>query len=330
MILRTLRVFLTGATGFIGQHVCRRLVERGDEVVALLRSPGKASRLGAGVTAFPGDLSLFADARVELPPCDVVVHLAGVVAAGKLSDYDAVNFAAVRSLVECVARQKWAPARFVFASSLAAAGPSAPGVALTEVDTPQPIDPYGLAKARAEAVVRDAPFPTTSFRPPIVLGPGDEASLTLFRAARNGLGFRVAGAPQRLSFVDVRDLVEAIVLMADDRRPGARCYYASHPQVMDVRELWRELARAVGNRVLVLPVPKVLLYLAMWASTAGAALFRYKNQLDSKQLAQMIAPAFVCSSARLREELGWSPKHGLDDCLANAAAGYRAAGVLRA
>ena len=69
-----MRVLLTGATGFIGQHVCRRFVERGDEVVALVRSPEKAARLGGNVKLLKGDLSLFADPRTELPEVDVVVR----------------------------------------------------------------------------------------------------------------------------------------------------------------------------------------------------------------------------------------------------------------
>ena len=324
-----MRILVTGATGFIGRHLCGRLAERGDDVVALVRSPAKAATLPGRVVALPGDLSIFADPATELPPCDAVVHLAGVVAAKSLSDYEATNHSAVRDLVGCLSRQRWQPRRLVFASSLAAAGPSPAGASWTESDALGPIDPYGAAKARAEHVVREAPFSTTALRPPVVLGPGDEASLTLFKAARSGLGFRVAGAPQRLSFVDVRDLVDAIALMVDDERPGARSYYASHPEATDVRALWTELARAVGHRVVVAPVPKSVLYLAMLASTAGAAVFRFKNQLDSKQYRQMVAPAWVCSSERLRAELGWQPRHDLADCLAHAAEGYRAAGVLR-
>jgi nucleoside-diphosphate-sugar epimerase len=140
----------------------------------------------------------------------------------------------------------------------------------------------------------------------------------------------VAGAPQELSFVDVRDLVEAIVLMAEDRRSGNYWYYASYPSATDVRQLWRELSVAVGRRVHVVPVPAWTLYVAMRVATAGAKVFRFKNQLDAKQYRQMVAPAFVCSSARLREELGWDPKHDLPDCLAHAAQGYRTAGLLRA
>jgi nucleoside-diphosphate-sugar epimerase len=178
-----MRVFVTGATGFIGRHLCACLDARGDEVVALVRSPEKASSLPTGVTRFAGDLSAFRDPATELPAADAVVHLAGVVAARRLAD---------------------------------------------------------------------------------------------------------------------------------------------------VRELWRELARVVGRSVLVLPVPRPALYVAMLVSTAASGLLGFKNQLDAKQYQQMVAPAWVCSSEKLQRELGWRPRHNLADCLANAAAGYRAAGLLRA
>jgi len=323
-----MRVLITGGTGFIGLHVCRALVARGDHVVALARSKAKARELPPEVEVLEGDLSIFRKDEATLPAVDVVVHLAGVVAANHPDEYEAINFGSVKDLVERLTRTT-PPRRLVFASSLAAAGPSPPDVAHTESDPPRPIDPYGDAKARAEVVVGGAPFPTTSFRPPIVLGPGDTASLTLFKSAQSGIGFRVAGAPQRLSFVDVRDLVSAILLMIDDTRPGSFVYFASHPQVMDVKELWRELGNAVGRKVLVVPLAKWVLYVAMLVSTFVTRLFRFTNQLDDKQYRQMTAPAFVCSSERLRTELGWAPKHDLRDTLTNAAAGYRKLGWIR-
>jgi nucleoside-diphosphate-sugar epimerase len=325
-----MRIFITGATGFIGRHLCQRLAARGDEVVALVRTPAKAAGLPSGVEVFRGDLSTFAEPKTVLPACDVVVHLAGVIAARREEDYAAINHASVENLLDCIVRQAWKPKRFVFASSLAAAGPSPDDRAWTEEDPPAPVDLYGIAKAKAEGAVRRAPFPTTIFRPPIVLGPGDEASLTLFKAARSGVGFCVAGPPQRLSFVDVRDLVDAIVRMADDTRPGSFLYFASHPRAMDVRELWRDLALAVKNRVVVVPLPRWILYVAMCFSTFFARIFGFRNQLDAKQYKQMTAPAFVCSSAAIQRDLGWAPQHDLAECLAYAAEGYRSEKLLAA
>jgi nucleoside-diphosphate-sugar epimerase len=323
-----LRFFVTGATGFIGQHLCRHLIDRGDEVVALVRSPAKASRLPDGVQTLAGDLSSFAESRTVLPPCDVVVHLAGVIAAEKLEDYDAINHRAVRDLVDCLRRQSWTPKRVLFTSSLAAVGPSEPGRPLVETDPARPIEAYGIAKAKAETVIERAPFPTTTFRPPLVFGPRDEATLTFFRAAQRGVGMRIAGPRQELSFVDVRDLVDAIVLMAEDQRRDSLVYFTSHPEPMDVPALWRELGRVLETRVVVIPVPRTILFVVMLVATFFAKVFRFKNQLDKKQYDQMVAPAFVCSSEKLRSELGWRPRYGFSEALSNAADGYRRAGLL--
>ena len=297
-------------------------------MVALLRSPKKASLLPQGTETFTGDLSSFADEATRLPECDVVIHLAGVVAADRPDDYDSINFVAVKNLAACLSRQAWAPRRVLFASSLAAAGPSPRDVPWTESDALHPIDAYGVAKAKAETAFASSPWPTTIFRPPIVFGPLDTATLTLFKAARTGLGFRVAGAPQRLSFVDVRDLVDAILLMAGDGRSGSFTYYTSHPDAFDVVELWSELGVALGRSVRVLPVPQSMLYTAMVGSTGISRLFGVRNQLDRKQFDQMIAPAFLCSGNRLERDLGWRPRHTLPDSLAHAARGYREAGWL--
>ena len=322
-----MRVFVTGATGFIGQHLCRSLHEQGHTVIALVRSPDKAETLPPHERV-QGSLELFKHSDTVLPEADVVVHLAGVVAADTLEQYAAINRDAVQDLVDCIGRQSWAPRRLIFASSLAAAGPSPADRPWTENDVLDPIDPYGQAKKEAEVLLRRAPFPTTSFRPPLVFGPGDPASLTLYQAAQRGVGVRVVGPPQRLSWVDVRDVVRAIHLMVDDVRDGHRTYYTGSPQTTDLDGLWQALGRAVDTKVFVAPIPGPVLWTAMKFSTAAAALLGFRNQLDEKQYRQMRASGFVCSSQRLSDELGWSPQHALDDTLKWAVEGYRAAGQL--
>lgn len=301
-----MKFLITGATGFIGRHLCRRLVDDGHTVVALLRTPGKASLLPAsGVELLAGDLSLFRDEALELPPCDVVVHLAAVIAGRNEAEYHAINHRAVGDLIACLERQAWKPRRLLFASSLAAGGPSAPGAALREDDASRPVDPYGAAKLEAEALVRRASFPTTSFRPSIVLGPEDPATLTLYRMVARGVGFRAAGPPQILSTVDVVDLVDAIVKMADEQDPAHQLYYVAHDQTVTGAGLLEAMGEALGRRPLVVPLPRSLFFLAYLVATAAAKIFRFKNQLDRKQYLQITAPAFVCSAARLQERLGW-------------------------
>ncbi len=323
-----MRVLVTGATGFIGTHLCAALAERGDHVIALLRTKKKASLLPPGTETLEGDLSLFARPDVVLPEVDIVVHLAGVVAAETPAQYEQINFTAVRDLVGALERQSWTPKRLVFASSLAAAGPSPAHRPWTELDPVSPIDPYGDAKARAETVVAAASFPTTSFRPCIVLGPDDPATLTLYKSAKAGVGIRVGRDAQRLSYVDVRDVVSGIIAMCEDARDGHFLYYVSHPEPTDTDGLFAALGRALGKSVLVAPLPKLLLRAAVPIATVGSRLLGITNQLDIKQYKQMTAPAFICSSAALSHDLGWEAAYSLDETVAHAAAGYRASGAL--
>ena len=242
--------------------------------------------------------------------------------------YEQINYGAVVDLVACLERQAWTPKRLVFASSLAAAGPSPADRAWDEEDALAPIDPYGEAKARAEGAVANASFPTTAFRPCIVLGPDDPATLTLFKSAARGVGMRVGSKPQRLSFVDVRDVVAGIIKMSEDEREGHFTYYVSHPDATNLDRIWQGLGVAVGKKVRILPVPAPLLRAVVPVATWGSKLLGVTNQMDMKQYRQVTAPAFVCSSEALRSDLGWEARHGLQDALSNAAAGYRESGLL--
>jgi nucleoside-diphosphate-sugar epimerase len=324
------RVLVTGATGFIGGHLCRHLVAGGHDVVALVRDPAKAAAAlpARGVETLAGDLRLFERADLVLPPCDLVIHLAGVVAAPTLEEYDSINFGAVKSLVRALGRQRWQPRRLLFASSLAAAGPSPSRVPLTERDPARPVEPYGRAKHKAELfLAAEAPFPTTSFRPSLVFGPRDTATLAFFQMAKRGVGFRIAGPPQDLSYIDVDDAVRGIAAMMTDASDAHRTYFLSAGQ-MDTEVLWRAMADAIGRRVRIVRVPRPLLRGASIVTTALSRVIGFTNQLDAKQVDQMTAPAFVCSSAALAASHDWSPQVSLEASLHKAWTAYRADGWL--
>ena len=294
----------------------------------MVRTPSKAEWMEPlGVEIFRGDLSLFSG-PCDLPEVDVFIHLAAIVGGAKdQREYFRINHQAVADLLESLKRQPWAPKRLVFASSLAAAGPSEVGSPWTEDDTLAPIDDYGRAKRDAEKLLVNAPFPVTAFRPPIVLGPGDSATLPLYQAARRGVGMRVAGqAPQQLSFVYVSDLVDAIVRMAMDDRPGFRAYFTPHDDEITVVDLWQALGRSVGSKVRLAPVPKSALWAAMQAMSMGAKVLPFHNPLDRKQYEQIIRPAFVCSNGKLKSELGWAPEVALAEATQKSAEGYKELG----
>lgn len=323
-----MRILITGATGFIGSHLCHELSRAGHDLAALVRSPGKASALPEGVEIVAGDLSRLAEPEFILPQADVVVHLAAIIAAKTDDEYWRTNYRAVVDLVECIGRQDWQPKRLVFASSLAAGGP-AHNLARDEASQDKPTDSYGKAKKQAELYLADASFPVTSFRPAIVIGPRDPAMLTLFKIAAKGIGVRVGGEPQDLSFIDVDDLVSAIKLMIEDTSKESKTYYVCYPSKTDQEELLRAIGTSVQREVRMVRIPKRALWLAMRGATLlSKASPRFHNQLDEKQYQQMVAPGWVCNSSALARELGWQPVHDLQSSARKAAIGYRGAGLL--
>jgi nucleoside-diphosphate-sugar epimerase len=328
-----LRFLITGATGFIGKHLTTLLLQEGHQLVCLVRDPKKLEAdIASRVEVLRGDLSLFQDASLVLPEVDVVVHLAAVIAGKNEAEYGAINFDAVKDLLDALRRQRWQPKRVLFASSLAAAGPNHHEAPHTEDDDVMPIDPYGQAKANAEELMRAQPFPTTSFRPPIVLGAGDPATLTLYKMAASRFAFLPSGPPQRLSFIAARDLARAILVMATDASDAHRTYYVTNEQPITNRTLLFAMAHALAPNtkrgLRVVPVPHVVLRGLMHAATTASSLTGFKNQLDRKQYEQMTAPSFVCTSARLTRDTGWVAETSLEAITREAVKGYRALGQL--
>lgn len=325
-----MKVFVTGATGFIGRHLCHQLYQQGHQVVALIRSLQKASVLPEGTELLKGDLSSFNDPEFTIPQCDVVVHLAGVIAGKNDKDYIDTNFNSVVDIVECLQRQNWKPERFVFASSLAAGGPTERDKPIDETMPDNPIEPYGLSKMKADEYLKTLDMPTISFRPTIVLGPEDSASFTLYQMASKGIGVRPSGKPQQVSTVFVDDLAEAIILMAQMDMKGSKhkTYYVSSPGLVTVEDMFKAIGKALGKKVTIIEVPRIVLKTLSVAMTNIAKIIPFTNQLDDKQYKQMTVDSFACSGKLLQDELGWAPKHDLYASTQKSVDGYRKAGWL--
>jgi len=325
-----MKIFLTGATGFIGKHLCHRLVEDGHQVIALIRSRHKAKALPSGIEFIQGDLKIFSDPELTLPECDTIIHLAGIVAGKNEQEYTRINFEEVVSFIDCLERQSWKPKQFLFASSLAAGGPSSPGLPISEDMKPGPIDAYGNAKLKSENYLKSASFPTTSFRPAIVLGALDTATLTLYKMAKYGIAFRPSGPVQQVSWIDVDDLVSALVALCEqpDSQNRHRVYFVSHPDHTDVVTLMEEMGTALDKNIFFLRVPRPLLKSLSVIMSMLSQVIPFKNQLDEKQYQQITASAFLCSSDKLQKELNWSPKKNLKESIRQSIEGYKKAGWL--
>lgn len=277
-----MRIYVSGASGFVGRHVVQALVEHGAQVRAEradLLDPAALERAVAG--------------------CDAVVHLAA------LYRYDtsparawAVNVEGTRALLDAAVRR--GVGRFLHTSTAGTCGPVA-GRAATEADGPPAWElavPYKRTKLEAERLVLAAAaagLDAVVVNPTTPVGPGDDRPTPTGKMVRGVARGRIrAYVASGLNVVDVRDVAAGHVLALERGRTGER--YLLGGTDLTLRDLFAAIAEAAGRRPPRLRVP----YLAARAAAALGFASR-----DEVRLARL--PMFF-SSEKARRELGYAPR----------------------
>lgn len=318
-----MRVLVTGATGFLGLHLCRALTARGHIVRAFARPTSRTGEIEAlGVEVVRGALS---DPEALRPAMetDAVVHAAGGGIVREVADFYRGNTDTTRALIEA------APStlrRFVLVSSLAAHGPS-PGPTPHADGAPDaPVSHYGRSKRAAEALALASPLPVTCLRPPALYGPGEHRMVGLFRAAERGV-VPMVHPRGTMSMLHGADCAEVIARALETEHPRG-AYFVAEPAPYPRAEVARLIGAAVGQRVRVLPVPS----LAMKALGAAAELAgRLRDRpvmLSRDKAADATQPHQSCDPRRAMQTFDWAPAHDFERGAREAYADYRRRGWL--
>jgi nucleoside-diphosphate-sugar epimerase len=317
------RIAVTGATGFIGRHVCAHLANLGDEVRAIVR-PSSTSPVPPDVTVVRADLDAGA-LRDALGGVEAVVHLAGVIAAARDEEYISVNALGARAVAEAA---RSAGSRFIHVSSLAAAGPASAAHPRSEDEPASPITMYGKSKLESERMVREvAGLSWVILRPGVVYGPWDRAVLPLFKMASRGALPLVGRPGAAFTFVYVSDLVRTIEAALATTVQN-EVFFVGHPRPVTARQIVEGIRRAVGRRALIVPIPLGVTWAFSRIGDLAGAISRRPVLLDQRRYAELSAEGFVCRVDRLRAGLGVTPEVGLEEGLETTASWYRQAGWL--
>jgi nucleoside-diphosphate-sugar epimerase len=308
-------VALTGATGFVGAHLLRRLLAEGRPVRALARRP-EALPPQAGLTVVPGSLES-GEALAELVAgSTAVVHCAGAVSARNATVFHRANAQGTARLA-AAATAGPGRRRFLLISSLAAREPQ--------------LSPYAASKRRAEEAVAQtaSALDWQALRPPVVYGPGDRATLPLFRQFARGLVLRPAG-DGRFSMLFVEDLATAVAaLLQAEAPPGAVLELDDgHPGGYAWPDLLAAASGQLGRAVRALPVPRSVQRLAASGAGLGAALTGRPAILSQGKVNEIAHPDWTCHGPLLGDCISWRPAVGLHEGFSRTFAWYKAAGWL--
>lgn len=325
------KILLTGASGFVGSTLCEELNRRGGlDVRCLMRKTSSSANLSAAkFTTVQGDLSSVEGLKEAVEGVDIVFHVAGAVAARNWDGFYEANVMGTRNLLDAVARYGKGVKRFVFVSSLAAAGPSRPDRARRESDESAPVSDYGRSKFEAEKEVlsRKDDFPVTIVRPPAVYGPRDRGVFTFFQAIRSGvlplLGMDRTD-PRRYSFVHVDDLVQGLCL-AGLRESSAtgEVYYVSGDGEYSWPQAMKLMAEGMQKKTIPLRLPLTVMKGAAAACSAYTVAFGKVLPFSLDKIREIEAPAWTCANEKAKKELGFEPYWDLAKGFAQTAKWYK-------
>lgn len=325
-----MRALVTGGNGFLGTWLVRALVARGDEVTCLLRPTADVSGLaGLRYTPVAGDVLDAGALRRAVENQDVVFHLAGIRRAATREDFMRVNAEGTRLLCEAMVATGARP-RLVLAGSLAASGPSSPERPRVEEDPFQPEEWYGESKAEAERIAFSYAdrLPVTVVRPPRILGPGDHENLTFFKLVRRGLRLEVGGGPRPLTLVDVEDVVDLMLLLAEREEALGQAFFVAGAEHYSLERIQDLAAKALGVHPRTVRLsPTMLKALAAVADGVTRATGR-RLPLNRKLARQLLAPAWTCSGEKAERVLGFRPQRDVESSIERSARWYQQQGWL--
>lgn len=314
-------ILVTGATGFVGGAVVRRLVAEGaaSRVAVAVRRSGVAwpREVKAHVV---GDMAPLTDWSVALADVSAVVHCAARVhvmqdrVADPLVEYRKVNVQGTMNLARQAAEA--GVRRFVFVSSIKVNGEATEtGHPFLASDAPAPLDPYGVSKMEAEQALREVSERTgmevVIVRPPLVYGPGVKANFaSMIRWLHRGVPLPLGGVHNARSLVALDNLVDLLVTCLTHPAAAGQVFLVSDGEDVSTTELLRRTAHAMGRSAHLVPIP------SSWLEW-GASL------LGKKDVAQRLCGSLQVDIEKTRRLLGWRPPLTLDQGLKKAVEGMK-------
>lgn len=324
------KIFITGASGFVGSHLTEAAQLLGLEVHAAVRNSSKTTDIEPFVDKFVypnlGNtedlLKLFDQEKYSY-----IIHAAAMTKTKSEELMKSVNVGYTEALLQAALKADMPLERIAYVSSLAAIGPI-PYASEGLIDESFPYHPltvYGRSKKESELMIQDnfTDERISIFRPTAVYGPREKDIFILFDTMRRGLDPYIGTNPQKLSFIYVKDLVDVLLKGVMTPQEGMQFYNISDGQVYSryaMAEIYKDLFQ---KKLWRMHVP-----LGLVKGIAQISQFLYRNSpktpvIYPERLGELTAENWGVDITHAQSQLGFDPKYLLEDGLKESLLWYK-------
>lgn len=304
------QVLITGANGFIGRYLCKRVIQQGWSVRCAVRQSAKPNDV------IVGNLAADTDWTVALKDIKTVVHLAARVhvmsdaSNDPLEAFRRINTAGTLKLAQQAAES--GVKRFIYLSSIKVNGEATDSNSVfTEDDKFIPTNPYALSKYEAEqgllTMAKQTQMDVVIIRPPLVYGPGAKANfLSMMKWLNKGIPLPFGAIHNKRSFIGIDNLVDFILTCIEHPAAANQVFLVSDGEDLSTTELLKRVARALGKKTKLLPIHQQLLEFIL-------------RSMGKKDIAERLCSSLQIDNSKAKNLLNWTPSVSVDEGLRKTA-----------
>ncbi|MDO9263606.1 MAG: NAD(P)-dependent oxidoreductase [Desulfosalsimonadaceae bacterium] len=319
-----MKILVTGATGYIGGQMAKRLSKDGKDVVCMTRG----NKAVNSIPTIQGDLLNPESLLNACKGVDIICHFAGALGRGLTNDMiHAVNVDGVKNMI--TASKENGVKYFLHISSAAVTGPMGPTPA-NENTVCHPYTIYERTKLEGEclalSLAHEIGLPLSVVRPTFTYGPGDPHKLLMFKLIKKRLFFYIGDGSSTNHPVYIDDLLDGIVLMIE-QRPNQEVYILGGPAPVSKKQWAETIAKELNVRPPFIRFPVKLTWTgAVIVETLGNLISINVPLTRSRVLA--MSKYWGMSIDKARQHLGYGPKIDLSEGVANTVKWYKKEGWL--
>ncbi len=296
------KIFLTGATGFVGQQLSQYLDEHNFQLKILCRTPSASSSKNTEIVKV--ELENIDSWSQYLDGCSVIIHLAARVhvmndtSKNPLEDFRKVNTHATLNLASQAAEA--GVKRFIFLSSIKVSGEETQlNRPFKSSHKPKPVDPYAISKYEAEEGLKNLSEQTgmevVIIRPPLIYGPGVKANfLSMIKWLSKGLPLPFGAINNKRSMVGLTNLLDLIITCINHPKAANQTFLVSDDRDISTTELLVLIGNALNKKTRLLAIP-------------GKYIYLFASSIGKKSLAHRLCGSLQVDIEHTKKTLNWKP-----------------------